>query len=599
MSDIPYLAPVRDIRFVLEHLVDLDALSKLPGFEEATLEMVDAVLAEASKLASQVLAPINAKGDHVHARWSEGQGVTMPEGFKEAYVEYRDGGWNSLPFDADWGGQGLPWSVAFAVQEMLHAANMAFGLCPMLNQGAVELLEAHGSVEQKQTYLTKLISGEWTGTMNLTEPQAGSDLGPVRTKAELQADGTYRVSGQKIYITYGDHNLAENIIHLVLARTPDAPEGTKGLGLFIVPKYLVNQDGSLGDRNDVDCVSIESKLGINASPTCTMAFGDKTGGAVGYLVGEPQSGIRMMFTMMNNARLAVGLQGVAIGARAYNQAVGYARDRVQSKLVTEPKAAPVAIIEHPDVRRMLLSMRALNEAGRSITYVAAGALDRAKKEADAETRAWNQRRVDLLTPIVKAWCTDNGCEVASLGIQVHGGMGYVEETGAAQHMRDARIAPIYEGTNGIQAADLVYRKVIRDKGQAADEMLAEISAFAEKVSASQLSSIVTRLKTAVAATGKATQWVLEQSGTHLGAAGAASRPYLEMWGLTVGGYYLAKAADAALVQSQKTGDSDGYFGTKVAIAQFFADTYLSRVEAYLGSVLEAHTSITTFDSAQF
>ncbi|MEL6188054.1 MAG: acyl-CoA dehydrogenase family protein, partial [Myxococcota bacterium] len=334
MNDVPYNAPIHDMRFVLESLVDLEALSKLPGFEDATPDMVSAVLDEAAKLASTVLAPINGKGDEVHARWSEGE-VTMPPGFREAYAEYRDGGWNSLPFDPEYGGQGLPWAVAFAVQEMLHSSNMAFGLCPMLNQGAVELLEAHGTEEQKQVFLTKMISGEWTGTMNLTEPQAGSDLGPVRTKAVPAPDigeGAYRISGQKIYITYGEHDLAENVVHMVLARTPEAPEGTKGLGLFIVPKFLPTAEGAVGERNDVRCVSIESKLGINASPTCTMAFGDGGDGAIGYLVGgDPMGGIRMMFTMMNNARLAVGLEGVAIGARAYDQAVHYARDRVQSK----------------------------------------------------------------------------------------------------------------------------------------------------------------------------------------------------------------------------------------------------------------------------
>ena len=596
MSDIPYEAPLQDMRFVFETIVDLEGLSKLPGYEEATTEMVTAVLEEASKLASQVLAPLNSTGDHHHAKWKDTK-VTMPPGFKEAYAQYRDGGWNSLPFDPDWGGQGLPWAVAFAAQEMLHSANMSFGLCPMLNQGAVELLEAHGTHEQKSTYLSKLISGEWTGTMNLTEPQAGSDLGPVRTKAILQEDGTYRLSGQKIYITYGEHDLAANIIHLVLARTPDAPEGTKGLGLFIVPKLLVNTDGTLGAENDVTCVSIESKLGIHASPTCTMSFGDHTGGAVGYLVGEPQSGIRMMFTMMNNARLGVGLQGVAIGSRAYQQAVHYARDRVQSRSVESPKGASVPIIEHPDVRRMLLTMRALVEAGRALTYVAAANLDRAKRSPDENLRKKYQRRVDLLTPIAKAWCTDNGCEVASLGIQVHGGMGYVEETGAAQHLRDARIAPIYEGTNGIQAADLVYRKVLRDAGAAAKELIDEMQALSSESAPSGMEASYARLGRAVEAVRTATEWMLHMGPEHPSAAGACSAAYLEMWGITAGGYYLLKAgAEAHKRLSQ--GD-DSFLEAKLATVQFYTSYFLPKVPGLSLSVMESSKEILDFKLESF
>ncbi|MBX2810158.1 MAG: acyl-CoA dehydrogenase C-terminal domain-containing protein [Myxococcales bacterium] len=583
------------MRFVLETLVELEELRKLRGYEEATPDMVEAVLSEAAKLAAQVLSPLNHVGDIAHAKWSE-DGVSMPQGFAEAYAEYRDGGWNSLPFDPEWGGQGLPWAVAFGVQEMLHAANMAFGLCPMLNQGAVELLEAHGTTEQKQTFLTKLISGEWTGTMNLTEPQAGSDLGPVRTKAIRQPDGTYRISGQKIFITYGDHELAENIIHMVLARTPDAPEGTKGLGLFIVPKYQIKETGELGDRNDVACVSIESKMGIHASPTCTMAFGERTDGAVGYLVGEPQSGIRMMFTMMNNARLAVGLQGVAISARAYHQALAFAQDRVQSRSVSDPNGAPVAIIEHPDVRRMLLSMRALTEAGRSLVYVAVGVLDRAKRDKDPERRAGWQRRVDFLTPIVKAWCTDNGCEVASMGVQVHGGMGYIEETGAAQHLRDARIAPIYEGTNGIQAADLVYRKVARDKGEAADELLAEIAEFIrDHEDSTELKPFLQHLKEAIGAIDEATRWIVAESTRNPTALGAGSRPYLEMWGITVSGYYLLKGAKIALERLAADEEDKKFYSSKVTVAGFFADTYLTRVSSLRSSVCATHNSIMAFD----
>lgn len=586
------------MRFVLEELVDLDGLSKLPGYEEATPEMVAAVLDEAAKLAGQALAPLNGVGDREHARFRDGE-VTMPPGFKDAYAEYRNGGWNALPFDPEFGGQGLPWAVAFAVQEMLHAANMGFGLCPLLNQGAVELLEAHGSEDLQKLYLPKLISGEWTGTMNLTESQAGSDLGPVRTKAvpapELGA-ATYRVFGQKIYITYGEHDLAENVIHMVLARTPDAPEGVKGLSLFLVPKFLPTPEGTPGERNDVRCVSIEHKVGIMASPTCTMAFGDGGEGAIGWVVGEEQGGIRAMFTMMNNARLAVGLEGVAIGERAYQQAAAFAKDRVQSKAVDDPKGSSVPIIQHPDVRRMLLTMRALTEAGRALTYYAAGALDRAKRHPEAEVRAKNQRLVDLLTPIAKAWCTDNGVEVASLGIQVHGGMGYVEETGAAQHWRDARIAPIYEGTNGIQSADLIFRKVARDQGAAARELFQEIRRFADEARG-DIAPLAARLRGALAAVESATSWVVEVGAQRPAAAAAGSRPYLEMWGLLVGGWLLIRSA--AVSASRASVGSERFFQVKMATARFYADHLLTRVVGHLPAVTEGHEAVLGFDVTAF
>ncbi|MEO1338259.1 MAG: acyl-CoA dehydrogenase family protein, partial [Myxococcota bacterium] len=407
---------------------------------------------------------------------SEDGAVKSPTGFREAYAEYRDNGWNAVPFEPEWGGQGLPWAIAFAVQEMWQAANMGFGLCPMLNQGCVELLESHGSRAQQDLYLPKLISGEWTGTMNLTEPQAGSDLAAVRCKAEPATDlgeGVYRLTGQKIYITYGEHDLASNIIHMVLARTPTAPEGVKGISLFMVPKFMPDADGQPGDRNDVLCTGIEHKLGINASPTCTMQFGDKTG-AVGFLVGEENQGLRYMFTMMNNARMSVGLQGVAIADRAYQQAVAYAKDRVQSKHVARPKGETVRIIEHGDVRRMLMTIRANTEASRALTYYAASQLDRAKKAPEEADRLRAAAFVDVLTPVVKSWATDLGVEMTSVAVQVHGGMGYVEETGVAQHFRDARIAPIYEGTNGIQANDLAFRKTVRDGGAAA-RMFVEVA----------------------------------------------------------------------------------------------------------------------------
>ena len=468
---VAYAAPTQDLSFILHHLVGLDRLSSLPGYEEATPDLVDAVIEEAARLAGDVVAPLNTVGDHEHAVLRDGN-VRMPTGFKEAYAQYRDGGWNAVPFDAEYGGQGLPWVVAMAVQEMWQSASMAFGLCPMLNLGAVELIQAHGSEAQKEFWLPKMISGEWTGTMNLTESQAGSDLAAVRTRAEPDGDH-YRISGQKIFITYGDHDLAENIVHMVLARTPDAPPGVKGISLFLVPKYLTNAAGEVTGLNDVRTVSLEGKLGIHASPTCVMAFGD-AGGAVGELIGEENRGLQYMFTMMNNARISVGLQGVAVAERAYQQARDYALTRVQGRDMTDPGGDPVTIIHHPDVRRMLLDMKARTEAMRALIFHTAMALDTAKRHPDDGVRAAAQAQVDLLTPVAKSWCSDGGVDVASLGVQVHGGMGYVEESGAPQFYRDARIAPIYEGTNGIQAADLAFRKVARDGGASTRAFIAWI-----------------------------------------------------------------------------------------------------------------------------
>ena len=453
-----YTPPIDDMTFLLQHVT---GFSDMPQAQDLDADTVRAVLEEAGKLAADILAPLNKPGDDFGAKLEDGVVTTAP-GFKDAYAAYRDGGWNAVPFPEDHGGQGLPWALAFPLQEMWQAANMSFGLCPLLNQGAVEAILAHGSDEQKACYLPKLISGEWTGTMNLTEPQAGSDLAAVKSRAEPAQDGLYHVFGQKIYITYGEHDFADNIIHLVLARLLDAPEGVKGISLFIVPKYL--EDGT---RNDVMCTGIEHKLGIHASPTCTMQYGDK-GGAVAELVGEPHQGLKYMFTMMNNARLSVGLQGVAISERALQHAQHFADERVQGKDLTSGEQTVIS--SHPDVRRMLNMMRALTEAGRAMAYDAAIMLDKA--EAGDETA---RARVDLLTPIVKSWCTDRSIEVASLGVQVHGGMGFVEETGAAQYYRDARILPIYEGTNGIQAMDLLFRKILRDQGAALKLFIAQLT----------------------------------------------------------------------------------------------------------------------------
>ena len=457
MSD--YYAPIDDMRFTLRQIAGLDDLAQLPRFEDATPDLIDAVLEEAGKLAGEIIAPLNHSGDQEKSHLENGV-VRTPKGFKEAYHAFVEGGWNALPFEPEYGGQGLPWALAGVVTEMINSANMAWALNPLLTQGAVELLQHHGSADQKARYLEKLVSGEWTGTMNLTEPQAGSDVGALKTKAVKQDDGTYKITGQKIYITHGEHDMADNIVHMVLARLPGAPEGTKGISLFLVPKFLVNDDGSLGDRNDLRAVSLEKKLGIHASPTCVMSYGDD-GGATGWLIGEENQGMACMFTMMNNARLSVGIQGVAIAERAYQQALSYAKDRTQSRAISGSDGG-VKIIEHPDVRRMLLTMRAYVEAGRAMSYYTMTALDRAKHHNDESLRTVQQRDVvDLLTPIVKAWCTEKGVEAASLGVQIHGGMGFVEETGAAQHYRDARILPIYEGTTGIQALDLIGRKILR------------------------------------------------------------------------------------------------------------------------------------------
>ncbi|MFQ6017378.1 MAG: acyl-CoA dehydrogenase family protein, partial [Kiloniellaceae bacterium] len=454
-----YTAPIAEMRFVLDELAGLGEIAGFPGYEEAQPDLVGAVLEQAGRLAAEVLAPLNQPGDREGARYENGV-VRTPKGFPEAYAQFVASGWGALPFDPAYGGQGLPWVVAMAVQEMWNSANLSFALAPLLTQGAVELLLAHGADRQKALYLPKMVSGEWTGTMDLTEPQAGSDLGALKTRAVMSGDH-YLIAGQKVFISWGEHDCAENIVHMVLARTPDAPDGTAGISLFMVPKFLVNPDGSLGARNDLRCVSIERKLGIHASPTCVMAYGD-SGGAVGLLVGAENRGLECMFTMMNYARLAVGIQGLAIAERAYQQALAYARDRIQGRPIDSTDRTPVPIIRHPDVRRMLMTMKANNEAMRALAYTATAALDRAKRHPDAKRRAENQARVDLLTPVVKAWLTDSGCEMASLGVQIHGGTGFIEETGAAQYYRDARVLPIYEGTNGIQALDLVGRKILRD-----------------------------------------------------------------------------------------------------------------------------------------
>ncbi len=583
-----YAAPIDDMRFVINELCDLDGIGKLPGYEDATPDLIDAILEEGGKLAGDVIAPLNHNGDVEGCHIDNGV-VRTPKGVKEAYAQFVDGGWNGVPFDPEYGGQGLPWLISTALSEMWSSANMAFGLCPMLTQGAVELLAEHGSDDLKARFLEKMVSGAWNGTMNLTEPQAGTDLARVRSKAQRHGDH-YKITGQKIFITYGEHDMTDNIVHLVLARVPDAPPGIKGISLFVVPKFLVNDDGSLGERNDLRCVSIEHKLGISASPTAVMSFGDNDG-AFGYLIGEENNGIRYMFTMMNNARLAVGLQGVAIGERAFQQARDFARERVQSRDAGGAGQEPVAIIHHPDVKRMLMSMKARTEAARALSYYTAATLDTAKRHPDEGHRGRAQALVDLLIPVVKAWSTDNGIDIASTGIQIHGGMGYIEETGAAQHLRDARIATIYEGTNGIQAIDLIGRKVARDNGATVALLIAEINGVIDDLNAlgdENLSVIAKRLEEALGSLKLATDWIVACYGRNINDALAVAVPYLALMGHTTGGWMMGAAALAVT----KSGATEPFAMAKVATARFYADHVLTDVSGLAEKVMRGGPSVT-------
>ncbi len=528
-----YIAPIREMEFVLNELADLNAIAALPGYEQATPDVVSAILEESSKVTAEVLAPLNQVGDREGSRLIDDV-VYTPEGWKDAYRKFIEGGWNGLALSPEYGGQGLPWLVATAVQEMWHASNMSFGLCPLLTQAAVEAILKHGSERQKKMFVRELTVGTWTGTMNLTEPQAGSDLGAVRAKAVPHGDH-YLISGQKIYITYGEHDLTDNIIHLVLARTPDAPPGVKGISMFIVPKYIVGDDGSLQERNDVRCVSLEHKLGINASPTAVLAYGDKRG-AVGYLIGEENRGLEYMFTMMNLARLVVGVEGFAIAERAYQQAREYAKERVQGKPVGTGDGDRATIIQHPDVRRMLMTMKSQVEAMRAVAYVAMAAFDKALRHPEPEEQRRHQELVDLLTPVVKGWCTELGIEIASIGVQVHGGMGYIEETGASQHLRDARITTIYEGTTGIQANDLVGRKIIRNKGIAVRGVIDSMRALDAELGRSAEQSIKglrAALADGVKALSQATEWILASHEKDPRLPLAGSVPYLRLFGTVV------------------------------------------------------------------
>jgi 3-(methylthio)propanoyl-CoA dehydrogenase len=589
-----YTAPLKDMRFAMTELAGLAEVAKLPGYQEATADTVDAILEEASKFASEVLDPINQSGDVEGSRWSDGK-VTTPTGFKEAYRQYAEGGWSALPFDAEHGGQGLPKLVATAVEEMLTSCNMSFSLCPLLTQGAIHALELAGSDALKSTFLDNMVAGKWTGTMNLTEPQAGSDLALVRTKAVPQGDH-YLISGQKIFITYGEHDMAENIVHLVLARTPEAPEGVKGISLFVVPKFLVKPDGALGERNGAKCASIEHKLGIHASPTAVMVFEN----AKGYLVGEENKGLAYMFVMMNSARFSVGLEGMAIAERAFQRALAYAKDRLQGKdLVQGGKTVP--IIRHPDVRRMLMLMKSQTEAMRALAYVVAASMDVVSRSPNPEEKKKHQAFVDLMIPVVKGWSTETGIDVASLGVQVHGGMGFIEETGAAQHLRDARITTIYEGTTGIQASDLVGRKIAREGGATVKEWLKVLQKFDSELSGSKnadIQSLRGHLSAAAKAVEESVAFILSAASKDPNAAFAGAVPFLKLMGITAGGWQMARAA---LIAEKKLPASEDkpFLEAKIKTARFFGDHVLSQASGLAATVTSGSAAVMSLSDEQF
>jgi len=595
---MPYTAPLKDMLFVVNELAGLQEVNALPGCEDATPETVQAVLEENARFCSEVVAPLNVPGDREPSSWRDGV-VTTTKGFKEAFKALGEAGWQGVQHPAEFGGQGLPKLVATPCMEMLNAANLSFALCPMLTDGAIEALLTAGSDAQKQTYLENLISGKWTGTMNLTEPQAGSDLALVRTRALPQGDGTYKLFGTKIFITYGEHDMAENIVHLVLARTPDAPEGVKGISLFIVPKFLVNADGSVGERNDVHCVSIEHKLGIKASPTAVLQFGDH-GGAIGTLVGEENRGLEYMFVMMNAARFSVGMQGIGLAERAYQKAVAYAKDRLQSRDLAG-SAGAVAIIRQPDVRRMLLSMRAQVEGARALAYVTAAAADAGHHHPDAAVRKENQAFYEYMVPVVKGWSTEMSVDVTSTGVQVHGGMGFIEETGAAQYYRDARILPIYEGTTAIQANDLVGRKTVRDGGATARAIAARMRATAAEAAAgpADLAVIGARLAEATDAFEQVVDYMAANVKADIKGVFAGSVPYLKLAGIALGGWQMARAALAAERKLQ-AGDGDtGFLRAKIATARFFADHLLTQASGYRAAIVDGGASVMALDEQQF
>jgi 3-(methylthio)propanoyl-CoA dehydrogenase len=579
-----YQPRLDDMMFTLTRVADLDDVAKLDGYQDADPDTVRAILEEAGRFFTEVMAPLNRVGDQQGSVLTEDGTVRTPDGFKEAYRKYVDAGWAAAHLSGHWGGGGMPYLVGVVIEEMFKTANMAFALAPMLTHGAVEALERHGSEEMKAAYLEKLVSGEWTGTMNLTEPEAGSDLGAVRTKAVSQDDGSYRLFGTKIFITWGDQDLTENIIHLVLARTPDAAPGTRGISMFLVPKFILDENGDPGERNDLKVVSLEHKLGIHASPTCVISYGDEGKGAVGYLVGDEQEGMRNMFTMMNMARVGVGMEGVAVGERAYQHALRHARERVQGRPIGANTKESVPIIEHPDVRRMLLTMKAYVEAMRSLLYLTAGEGDHLVGADTEERRKLASDRLALLTPIVKAWCTDVGVEVASLGVQVHGGMGYIEETGAAQFLRDSRIAPIYEGTNGIQAIDLVLRKIPLESGGVVAGVIGEMTAELVTMEGhEQLGQFREELAVSIQGLAETSTWLGERLvAGDIQSALAGASPYLRQFGTVLGGWLMARAAVAALERPSEFEPS--FLSEKVTTARFYGEQLLPMAKGLVPAV---------------
>jgi len=595
-----YVAPVKDMLFCMKELADLEAIARLPGLEEAGLDTAQAVLEECARFSGEVLAPLNREGDVHPSTWKDGV-VTTTSGFKEAFRQFGEGGWQGLQHPGDFGGQGLPKTIGAACIEMINSANLSFSLCPLLTDGAIEALLVAGTREQQEQFIPKMISGEWTGTMNLTEPQAGSDLALVRTRAEPLGDGRYKLFGTKIFITYGEHDMAENIVHLVLARVVGAPEGVKGISLFLVPKFLVNADGSLGARNDAWCVSIEHKLGIKASPTAVLQFGDQGGagldgpGAIGTLIGTENRGLEYMFIMMNAARYAVGMQGIAVAERAYQQAAAFAKERVQSRPVDGSVAGSATIIHHPDVRRMLMTMRAYTEGCRAMAIVAAAASDAAHHDTDVDSRKQNQAFYEFLVPLVKGYSTEMSIEVASLGVQVHGGMGFIEETGAAQYLRDARILTIYEGTTAIQANDLVGRKTARDGGRTAKAVAAQVAATEadlEAAASDVAKSMKKRLGAARLAFEQVVDFVVAESKANPNAVFAGSVPYLMLAGNLVAGWQMARSL---LVAERLLADGVGdaaFLAAKVATARFYSDHLLSRAPGQRDAIVDGAESVT-------
>ena len=588
-----YQAPLRDMHFALTELADIASIAALPGFED-TADVVDAILEEAGNFAAEVLDPLNVPGDRVGATWSAGNVTTAP-GFKQAYKQFAQAGWVGLPFPADFGGQGLPQVLSAAATEMWNASNMAFALCPLLNQGAIEALLLCGTDQQKKTYVPKLVSGEWTGTMVLTEPQAGSDLAAVRTRAVPEGDH-YKLFGQKIYITYGEHDYAENIVHLVLARTPDAPVGVKGISLFVVPKFLINADGSLGARNDVQCASLEHKLGIHSSPTATLNYGE-AGGAIGSLIGEENRGLEYMFIMMNLARFSIGVQGIGIADRAYQHALAYAKERTQSKDLAVKDPTPVTIIHHPDVRRLLMTSKAQIEAMRGLALVLASAMDHAHANPDAAVRAERESFVELMTPVVKGWSTENSLEITSNALQVFGGMGFVEETGAAQYYRDARITTIYEGTTAIQANSLVGRALLRDKTGTVASIITSMRATATELTSNSdanVKAIHPHFVSAIDALDAASKHLIATAATEIKDAFAGSVPYLMLWGTVAGGWQMARAALAASKNA-----NDEFNAAKIVTSRYYAEHILTRAYHLRAEIIDGGATVNALDEAAF